>query len=172
MTELLKWSDRRFQFGHTADYIPFFMERLRATAPRLEEMTVRVPEDIMEVREDDKWSVKEHIGHLADIEPLYDRRLEDLLAGRDLTPADPENKATVAAHHNQYPINELVYHFRQVRDNFLKQVEHFSVADLERKAMHSRLGQVLSLADMLYFIAEHDNHHLTVMAAFLRKHYP
>ncbi|QJB30018.1 DinB family protein [Chitinophaga oryzae] len=171
MTALLKWTDRRFQWGHTADYVPFFMERLRATAPRLDEMTVLVPEDIMEIRDEGKWSVKEHIGHLADIELLHDKRLEDLLAGRTLTAADPENRATVEAHHNQYPISELVYHFRQVRDNFLKQVEHFSAADMEKRAMHPRLGQQMSLADILYFIAEHDNHHLTVIAAFLRKHY-
>ncbi|SKA34079.1 DinB superfamily protein [Chitinophaga eiseniae] len=171
MTALLKWADRRFQWGHTVDYVPFFMERLRATAPRLDEMTVLVPEDIMEVRDEGKWSVKEHIGHLSDIELLHDQRLEDLLAGRTLTAADPENRMTVEAHHNQYPISELVYHFRQVRDNFLKQVEHFSAEDMEKRAMHQRLGQQLSLADMLYFIAEHDNHHLTVIAAFLRKHY-
>ncbi|MBC9929907.1 DinB family protein [Chitinophaga qingshengii] len=167
----MKWTARRLQFGYTADYVPFFMERLRASAPRLDEMTVLVPEDLMEIREEGRWSVKEHIGHLSDLELIHDQRLEDLLAGRELTPADPENKVTTAAHHNQYPISELVYHFRQVRDNFLKRIEHFQAGDLEKKSLHVRLGELMSLADVLYLISEHDNHHLTEIAAILRRHY-
>lgn len=170
--ELLKWSEHRFQFGYTPAYIPFFLERLRATAPRLDEMTVLVSEDLMEIREGGKWSAKEHIGHLSDIEILHDSRLEDLQTGHELRPGDPENKATWAAHHNQYPINEMIYHFRQVRDNFIKRVEHFPPAVLEKRSLHPRLGQELSLADFLYFVAEHDNHHLTFIAALLRPYLP
>lgn len=167
---LLKWPDRQFQFGFSREYFPFFIERLRATAPRLDEMTVLVPEDLLEQRDEGHWSIKEHIGHLADIEVLHEGRLEDFRNNQELRPADMENKVTNAAHHNQYPLYELVYHFRQVRDTFIKRLLLLTPEELAQSSLHPRLKQLVTPVDMAYFIGEHDNHHLTAIAQLLTRH--
>ena len=36
--EQLKWAERRFDFGFRKEYLPFMLERIKATPPRTEEM--------------------------------------------------------------------------------------------------------------------------------------
>ena len=36
-----------------------------------------------------------------------------------------------------------------------------------RKSLHPRLQQMITLTDLLFFIAEHDTHHLTRIASLL-----
>jgi hypothetical protein len=48
----------------------FLLERLSAAAPRMDELTARATDEALSYRPGGKWSVKEHIGHLADLEAI------------------------------------------------------------------------------------------------------
>ncbi|PSL43880.1 DinB family protein [Chitinophaga niastensis] len=168
--ELLKWADFQFHFGFRKEYFPFFIERLHATAARLEEMTVLIQEEMLEEKEPGHWSVKENIGHLIDIESLHEGRVEDLLQGYDLRAADMQNKKTTEAHYNQFPIGELLHHFREVRGAYIQKLLSIDPDLLDKKGLHPRLQQQVSLVDLLYFVGEHDNYHLTVIAQLIARY--
>ncbi len=71
-----------------------------------------ISEDLAEIKPEGKWSIKEHIGHLADLELLHIGRLNDFIFRiPELRSADMTNAATYQATHNQKTITELIEHF-------------------------------------------------------------
>jgi uncharacterized damage-inducible protein DinB len=161
----IKWIDRTFFFGYDKGYIPCFIERLSSTAPRLDELMNGCSEFTASQKKGTEWSVKEHIGHLSDLETLHDGRIDDFINNfGELRPADMTNKETFAGGHNGRTIPQLLSHFRHTRNNFITRVGSLDTEIFNRKALHPRLKQVITLTDLLFFIAEHDNHHMARIA--------
>ena len=166
--EQVKWVDRKFPFGYDKGYIPLFIERLNSTASRLEELLKNMDEKSAGAKHGDEWSVKEHAGHLTDLESLHDGRVDDIIAGIPiLRAADMTNKETYSANHNDQTIPELLSRFRNRRNQFIKRLELLDAKYFERKALHPRLQEMVTLTDLLFFMAEHDNHHLAKIAGRL-----
>jgi uncharacterized damage-inducible protein DinB len=167
--QLQKWTERQFTFGYSPAFIPFLVERLSATAPRIAELIGGASEDELSYKSSGKWSVKEHIGHLTDLEELHEGRLVDFSLQLDvLRPADMSNAKTEKARHNEALSPVLLDHFRTARRDFFKKLHSLDSATLNHRALHPRLQQSVNVADILYFMAEHDNHHLTHIAALLK----
>jgi len=79
---------------------------------------------MLEARVNDKWSVKEHLGHLADLAPLDDRRLSELLHHAEvLSAADIENRATKLANHRRVPVMEIIRRLTAGREDMLPRLE-------------------------------------------------
>lgn len=168
MIEPIKWVERKFVLGYSTGYAPFFIERLKMTAPRIEELFGTCSEEALATKNEGEWSAKEHLGHLIDLEILHDGRIDDFLAGApSLRAADMDNKRTYAAHHDQRSSMQLLAAFRAARNKFLLRVAGLDVAYYERKSLHPRLQQQMTLTDMLFFVAEHDNHHTMRIARLL-----
>ncbi|HZV70465.1 MAG TPA: DinB family protein [Saprospiraceae bacterium] len=160
--ERTKWMERKFNFDFPSGLFPAILERLRGTPARLREMTASITEEEGERKTGDKWSIKEQIGHLSDLENLHEGRIDDFLAKKEiLRPADPKNAATYNAHHNNYSIAELIDQFSAKRKIFISRLEQLSDATHEVKSLHPRLQVLMRPVDMAYFTAEHDDHHLT-----------
>src|SRR5690606_15396256 len=116
---------------------------------------------ILTVRLDDKWSILENIGHLIDLEPLWQGRLDDFLEGRtELRPADLQNTKTHQAGHNTTPPAELLQNFRRVREETVAKIRPLGEEIIFRTALHPRLKTPMRLMDSFLFVAEHDDHHL------------
>jgi ribosomal protein S18 acetylase RimI-like enzyme len=137
------------------------------------ELARTTPREIATLHVGNTWSIQENLGHLGDLEPLWDGRLDDLLAGRDvLRAADLANRATHEANHDAARLDELVARFRGRRNAILARLRAFTPADLERTARHPRLGQPMTVVELCHFVAEHDDHHLgraAELAAFLHE---
>jgi len=162
------WIDRQFSLGYSPGCIPFLIERLSTTAPRILDQISRSSEAEAEFKPGGKWSVKEHIGHLTDLEELHEGRLSDFQQRLAvLRPADMTNRKTAEAPHSAAQAHELYLQFFTARKHFISRLRGLDEACLEHRAMHPRLQQEMNVADMLYFMAEHDNHHLTVIAHIL-----
>jgi uncharacterized damage-inducible protein DinB len=158
------WLERKFTFDYPVTHAPFFMERLRGIYPRLKEMTAGLSDVQLSRKEGKAWSMKEHIGHLSDLEVLHDRRIEDYLQGKEvLSAADMSNQATNEAHHNVRPVESLLEQFNHVRTAFIARLEKLEDEVYSRSALHPRLKVPMRLVDMIYFVAEHDDHHLVLM---------
>lgn len=69
------WFDRKFDFNFPAGLFPIIVERLSGAIPRLEALVRNVPEEQLILKKDGKWSVKEVIGHLYDLEELWQGRI-------------------------------------------------------------------------------------------------
>lgn len=158
----IPWIERTFSFGCPVGLYPVLFERLIGTPARLEEMIgSNLSDDLLCRKTDGRWSVKEQIGHLADLDVLHDGRIDDYVAGRPiLRAADMQNKATEEAGHNAKSIDALLKSFRDSRMSFVKKLDSLDDSLASAVSIHPRLQAKMSLTDMLLFICEHDDHHL------------
>jgi len=98
---------------------------------------------------------------LLDLEPLWMARVQDYLAGSDqLSVADLSNRKTYDANHNARELGEILAEFRRARTKLVDRVARIDTALFGRAIPHPRLKQPMRLVDHLYFVAEHDDHHL------------
>ena len=159
--EKVKWFDRKFDFGFTENIFPSILERLSGTPVRLEEKLKSVPSAILTNRINNTWSIKENVGHLTDLEPLWQGRLEDIIDRQlELRPADLQNTKTNLANHNEKQLNELLHSFREVRQQTIASLEEIDEEIIFRSALHPRLKTPMRTIDLFLFVAEHDDHHL------------
>lgn len=165
-----KWFDRKFDFGTSQHIFPSIIERLSGTPARLEEKFLCMPEHIAKTRSNGGWSIKENLGHLADLEPLWQGRLEDILNGmEELRPTDLGNRKTSEAGHNEVPVNELLRRFRTLRQQTVSMIEVLTEEQIVMSALHPRLKTPMRVMDHFLFVAEHDDHHLASITALTRK---
>jgi hypothetical protein len=164
MTQVPKWFERKFDFSFPVELYPNLCIRLRGTPGRLEELVRECPRELLVRKSTDKWSAQEHAGHLLDVEAVHAARVQDFAAGHNqLTAADLSNRKTYEANHNAQPIREILAGFREARLNLLDRVWQQDPESFGRTLLHPRLNQPMRLVDHLYFIAEHDDHHLASM---------
>jgi len=156
------WFDRKFDFTFPLEQYPNLCVRLRGGPPRLEDIVRGVPRDVMIRRPGDKWSAQEHAGHLFDLESLWMARVDDFLkdGGDTLTVADLTNRGTTEAGHNGRDLNDILKNFRAARLRLVERVGTFPPSTFSRPLLHPRLKQPMRLVDHLFFVAEHDDHHL------------
>ncbi|MFN0204005.1 MAG: DinB family protein, partial [Bacteroidia bacterium] len=156
-----KWFDRKFDFDTEQNTFPSIVERLWGTPIRLEEKLKSISPAILAEKVKGAWSIKENIGHLIDLEPLWQGRYLDFKNGElELRPADLDNTKTHLANHNETPIAELLHTFRQVRQETLAMLENIDEDLIFRSALHPRLKTPMRMMDSFLFVAEHDDHHL------------
>jgi len=161
MSQVSVWFERKFEFSYSLDLLPNLRARLRGTPARLEETLRGHPHEVLIAKPQGKWSAQEHVGHLLDLESLWLARLEDYVAARsELTPADLTNRKTEEANHNALPLEQLLAEFRAARATLLARVDELDASRFARTLPHPRLKTPMRLIDHLYFVAEHDDHHL------------
>jgi hypothetical protein len=157
----MRWFDRTFTFGLPIGAFPPVLERLRGTPARAAELVAGVPPEVLTRRAGGKWSIQEHIAHLADLGVLDDKRLHDYLASAStLSLADLENRATEQADHNRQPIAVVLARLRTGRAELVRRMDALTKDEAGRTAIHPRLKQPMRLMDWAIFVAEHDDHHL------------
>jgi selenocysteine lyase/cysteine desulfurase len=161
MINVIAWTARTFTFDLPLGTFPAVLERLRGTPARAAELVSGVAEELLSRRRNEKWSAKEHLGHLTDLQVLEEQRLAEFLAGAPvLSAADPANKVTEAAGHNQVPIALLLERLRTSRCEWMRKLEALTEEEVARTALHPRLQRPMRVLDWAYFVAEHDDHHL------------
>jgi hypothetical protein len=138
MSQLTIWFERRFDFSFPAELHPNLCARLRGTPARLEEVLNGRPHHILSRKPQPKWSAQEH----------------------QLTPTDLNNRKTDEANHNARPLQQILVEFRAAREKLLKRVDELDPSLFTRAIPHPRLQTPMRLVDHLFFVAEHDDHHL------------
>jgi len=155
------WFERKFEFSFPVEVFPNLCARLRGTPARLEDALRGRSHANLRKKAQGKWSAQEHVGHLLDLEPLWLARVEDyVLASDELTVADLKNRKTDEANHNARRVEEILTDFRAARESLLKRVDELDTSLFSRTISHPRLKVPMRLVDHLYFVAEHDDHHL------------
>ena len=161
MSQVPIWFERKFDFSFPVELFPNVRARLRGTPARLEEALRGHSHEILIREVEGKWSAQEHAGHLADLEPLWLARVDDFVAGNaQLSVADLTNRKTDEAKHNARPFEKIAAEFRTAREKLLHRVDELDVSRFARVIPHPRLKTPMRLVDHLYFVAEHDDHHL------------
>jgi uncharacterized damage-inducible protein DinB len=161
MTQVANWFERKFEFSFPAELYLNLCMRLRGTPARLEELLRGCSGELLTRKPREKWSAQEQAGHLLDLEPLWMARVDDYAAGRsELTVADLSNRGTDEANYNARQAADILAAFRTARLRLVDRVSGLDPALYARSMLHPRLRKPMRLVDHLYFVAEHDDHHL------------
>ena len=153
----LQWFERKFSFGVPAGMLPFYLERLQGTIARLHKKVEGFSEETLSNKLDGKWSVKQNIGHLAEVDEIANKRIDEMING--ITPMSPavfEPKYD----YNAKLIKEVLSLFEKNRKENLKKYSQLNDAALTKSSLHPRLKVEMTPVDLAYFDAEHDDHHL------------
>ena len=155
------WFDRKFKLDLSDDKLKQVLKRLAETPGRIRNSVRNIPEELLNKKSGGKWSIKENIGHLVDLEELHSGRIDDFIDGKKiLRPADIQNKKTDNANHNNKSVDYLIKELIKVREEFLRRFKSLNAEILNRKSVHPRLNQQMRPVDMAYFVAEHDENHI------------
>jgi hypothetical protein len=152
----LRWFDRQMTFGLPKEMLPFYLERLDGTIPRIERKVRGLNEIQLIARPDGKWSIKQHIGHLAEVDQVANKRIGEMRSGADvMSPAvfEPQD-------YNPWPLDKVLDFFLSTRHTNLDAYRAIPEEDLLKASKHPRLGVMMTPVDLAWFDAEHDDHHL------------
>ena len=162
----LDWFERTFNFGVPKAMLPFYLERLEGTIYRIEHKVKGVSNDVLSEKYNGKWSVKQNIGHLAEVDHVGNKRIDEMLAGIPvLSPAvfEPQD-------YNPWPIEKVVDFFRTSRLSNINKYRTLSDMHLSKASLHPRLKVMMTPVDLALFDAEHDDHHLLKISDIIAEH--
>jgi hypothetical protein len=155
------WAQRKFSFVHPPWMLADFLERLRGVLPRLDALLVGVDDARARLQIEGKWSIAQNIGHLSDVEELWQERLEDLRNRRKTyTPAVGSRFQELANRHHERSVAETLGELRARRLRLVHALAQASPELQKSSAFHERLQVPMRLVDCAQFYAEHDDHHL------------
>lgn len=152
----LRWFDRKMTFGLPKEMLPFYLERLEGTLPRIEWKVKSLSDEQLSSKPGDSWSIKQHIGHLAEVDRVANTRIGEMRSGAEvLSPAvfEPQD-------YNPWPIRQVIEFFRATRESNLAAYRAIPENQLLQSSRHPRLGVPMTPVDLAWFDAEHDDHHL------------
>ncbi len=160
VVQQIEWVKRRFDHQLTPEHFPAVVDRFRSVAMRLEPISW-LPKAIRTAKPDGKWSIQEHVGHLLDLEELGEQRLADYIARVDrLRAADMSNRKTHDADYNQADGWELLDRFRNAREALANKFDALPIEVIAHVAEHPRLKRPMNVPEWVFFMCEHDDHHL------------
>lgn len=169
MISQIPWIQRKFNFDFPVGLFPVIFCRLEGSMFRLQVLLKNAGEELCS-HNTNGWSVKEHTGHLYDLEDLWWKRLQDFKENNPvLTAADMNNTKTKEAGHNDKTLEQLLGLFTSERQKILELIYNFDEGMLSRTSLHPRLNQPMRLVDSLFFVAEHDDNHISHIASLLRQ---
>src|SRR5688500_19785258 len=155
------WAQRKFICVHPPWMLTDFLERLRGALPRLDALLAGLDDSQARVQLEGKWSIAQNIGHLSDVEELWQERLEDLKNGRKTyTPAVASRFQELAKRHQERSVAETLREFKERRFRLVDALAQASPELQKSSAFHERLQVPMRLVDCAQFYAEHDDHHL------------
>lgn len=167
-----EWFNRKFPIIEDNGILPSIIERLCGTPARIDEITAHLQPALLTLKVNGKWTIKEEIGHLSDLEPLWLGRLDDLVNGvPELRAADLTNQKTHTANHDTTELKTLLQGFRKQRELFVTGLLNLNDDLLLNSSLHPRLKTPMRIIDLAYFVAEHDDHHLASVREILRCKY-
>jgi uncharacterized damage-inducible protein DinB len=161
MSHKENWLEKQFKFDFPARKYLEFLQFLRETPIKIENLIKGLSHDTLIKREADSWSIQENVGHFLTSESLFLGRLDDYENDVPiLRPARFEDNPTDKANFNELDIHSILDDFRTQREIYINRLEALELEEFGRAILHPRLNKPMRLCDQLYFHSEHDRHHL------------
>jgi hypothetical protein len=165
--EKLEWFQRTFSFGLQEGVLPFCIERLEGTLPRIERKVHQVSDEILSNKFNGKWSIKENIAHLAEVDEIALKRIDEMVHG--ISPMSPA-VIQPGRDYNGWTINEVINFFSSTREKNLYKYSMLTSAQLKKASLHPRLKVLMTPVDLAWFDAEHDDHHLVRISEIISEY--
>jgi len=165
------WTQHVFPTAFSPGWIYNVIERLEGTMPRLRVLCGALNESMASTKWNDQWSIKDHVGHLHDLEILHKGRLEDFTARKSvLRAADMQNAMTEQAMHVEKSLPFLLDQLESSRRSFLDSLSNLDDETMYFESLHPRLNTLMKPVDLAFFVAEHDDHHLATIRFIIHKY--
>src|SRR5688572_14807709 len=145
----LPWFERNLKFGYPKEMLPYFLERLEGSIVRIQAKVNGIDDKILSEKLDGKWSVKQNIGHLAEVDEIANKRLDEMIAGiSPMSPAvfEPQD-------YNPWPIEKVVEFFKAARLKNIQKYNSITETDLLKPSLHPRLKVQMTPVDLAWFDA-------------------
>ena len=164
------WFDLAFALRNDPGRLLDLIERLDGTRYRIAPKIARASEAQLTHQPDGKWSVKEQIGHLYQIEALWLGRIDDILDPNitHLRSWDLENRSVRSSQFQIADTDDLIRQFNQERSKLVARVRQLPSHYSSASALHPRLQQPFYLLELFQFVAEHDDYHLAQIEQLIR----
>lgn len=162
----IPWVDRHMPLGLPIDQLPFLLERLHGTPERLRELFRDQPPHKLRTRAVDAWSMFDHAAHLLLVQERFHMRIEEYRALCErLSPIGFEDAENRLRGHASRDTGDMLEEFRLERMAFIAEVRSLPKGILPHRAEHPCRGPGMRITDALYWLAEHDDHHLACIRA-------
>jgi N-acetylglutamate synthase-like GNAT family acetyltransferase len=166
-----KWFDRKFDFNISFDEFPLILKNLEYSVLKFKEVTKNLSNTQLNVKLDNKWSIKEHIGHLGVLELLWQQRFIELKnKASEMSIADLNNTETKKANFNQYKVQDIIKKFEYERNITIALLRNISQGNFKNSLLHPRLNQRMRIVDLMHFVFEHDEHHYNAIINIINHH--
>ncbi len=166
MSDILPWFERNLEFGKPPEMLPFYLERLGGTIARIQAKVKDLDDKVLSEKFNGKWSIKQQIGHLAEVDEVANKRLDEMVTGiSPMSPAvfEPQD-------YNPWPITKVISFFIESRLKNIRKYNSLSQPYLIKSSLHPRLKVQMTPVDLAWFDAEHDDHHLVKINEILKAH--
>jgi hypothetical protein len=161
----IEWFERQFTFGLPKGLLLFHLERLEGTLSRIEKKVAGVSDEVLSNKFDGKWSIKENIAHLAEVDEIALKRIDEMKSGiSPMTPAVIQP----GKNYNEQPMSAIINFFAETRRKNLEKYKGLTDEDLSKASLHPRLKVMMNPVDLAWFDAEHDDHHLVRVSEILK----
>ena len=144
------------------DDIPELLEGLRRTPTILIPLVESIPGDKLDLRRGDGfWTIAEHVGHLAQVQPMLMERINRFIAEDhpEFIPYLPDKEEEGPNVSARIDIPEALGHFSNYRDKQVALLENLSKSVWQRTAGHPEYDQY-SLYILVRHILMHDYWHM------------
>jgi hypothetical protein len=164
--EIQPWFERNLEFGKPSEMLPFYIERLEGTIARIQAKVKDLDDKILSEKFNGKWSIKQQIGHLTEVDEVANKRLDEMVAG--ISPMSPA--VFEPLDYNPWPIEKVVSFFTETRLKNIRKYNSLAIADLQKSSLHPRLKAQMTPVDLAWFDAEHDDHHLAKISEIIKSY--
>ncbi|HEU5290964.1 MAG TPA: DinB family protein [Cyclobacteriaceae bacterium] len=161
----LPWFERNLKFGYPKEMLPYFLERLEGSIVRIQTKVKGVDDKVLSNKLNNKWSIKQNIGHLAEVDEIANKRLDEMVNG--ITPMSPA--VFEPQDYNPWSIERVLELFKNNRLKNLTKYKSIRESDLLKSSLHPRLKVEMTPVDLAWFDAEHDDHHLVTINGILKE---
>lgn len=166
----MAWTSRVFSFELPETWMTNELERLYGTPARLKHLVENITDEEAGQCLNAAWSIKQHIGHLHDLEELHTGRIEDLQNRKEvLRAADMSNQRTEDAEHNKLTIDRLIEDFEASRMILIDRILELDDESHLFSSLHPRLKVQMRAIDVVSFTADHDDHHLATIREIINE---
>jgi len=161
MKEREKWTNHTFKLGIDIGWTANVLSRIEDSALRIKSCCAQLSDAKLSLSNNGEWSIKQHVGHLIDLEELHQFRLRQFQSFPEvLKAADMSNQQTDMANHNDRTIGELTNEFDQKRKAIIQEYLELEDKVQQHQALHPRIKELMRPVDLMFFFAEHDDHHI------------
>lgn len=112
----------------------------------------------------DKWSIREVVAHLADVEILYGYRLRQMMADDKPVIAPIDQDAWAAKlRYAVADLGELLERHRVERRGTVRLLRQLKASELSRGAFHPERNRLVTIEELIGMMAGHEpNHHAQI----------